>query len=198
MSRCLKVSLLWFRCPKPVGGVELNLEVGMEPEGFPFRQKRKSLIQVFRCCPSFIIESDSLILSKTNDDGSYDIKYDHGCVWHITLLTWLFWRKFSFSPNYLLWEQGWFSQGVITRAIRVPSVYLLFCGWLKGDSFRRDLETEHFRREEMKITKKKVVIKSLKRKSIWYWVYNVQTSILDRPLAQVSFPQEPELREIQD
>ena len=50
----------------------------------------------------------------------------------------------------------------------------------------------------MKITKKKVVIKSLKRKGIWYWVYNVQTSILDRPLAQVSFPQEPELREIQD
>ena len=89
ISRCLKVSLLWFQCPKPIGEVELNLEVGMEPEGFLFRQKRKSLILVFRCCPSFIVESDSLILSKTNNDGSYDINYDHGCIQHITLFTWV-------------------------------------------------------------------------------------------------------------
>lgn len=47
----------------------------------------------------------------------------------------------------------------------------MFCRWLKGDSFRRDLEKGHFKREEMNITqkkKKKVTIRSLKRKSIWY------------------------------
>lgn len=89
MSRCLKVSLLWFWGPKPIGEVELNVEVGTEPEGFPFRQKRKSFILVFRCWPSFIVESDSLILSKANDGGFYDIKYDHGCAERITLLTWV-------------------------------------------------------------------------------------------------------------
>lgn len=140
----------------------------VEPERLPFRQKGKSLILVFRCWPSFIVGSDSLVLSKSNDDGSYDIRYDHTRTEHIAHSPGLFWRKFSFSPSYLLWEQGCFSQGVITSAIGVPSVCLLFCGRLKGDSFRRDLETEHFKREGMKVTKKKVVIKSLKRKSVWY------------------------------
>lgn len=77
-------------------------------------------------------------------------------------------EKFYFSPNYLLWEQGCSPQGVVASVVAVPSACLMLGRWLKGESFRRVLEKECFKREEMMITKKKVIIRSLKRKSIWY------------------------------
>lgn len=49
----------------------------------------------------------------------------------------------------------------ITSIIATPSACLMFCRWLKGGSFRRDLGKEHFRTEEMKITKMKVIIRGV-------------------------------------
>jgi hypothetical protein len=37
----------------------------------------------------------------------------------------------------------------------------MFCRWLNGCSFRRDLGKEPFRTEEMKITKMKVIIRGV-------------------------------------
>lgn len=127
------------------------------------------LIVKFCCLALFIIAIMAiLVLSTANGNSSLSIKYNHIWIQLDTLLILLFWCTFYFSPNYLLWERGSFSRGVITSIITAPSACLMFCRWLKGDSCRRDLGKEHFRTEEMKIIKMKVIIRSFKRKSTWY------------------------------
>lgn len=129
----------------------------------------KQLIVKFCCLALFIIAIMAiLVLSTANGNSSLSIKYNHIWIYLDTLLILLFLCTFYFSPNYLLWERGSFSRGVITSIITAPSACLMCCRWLKGGSCRRDLGKEHFRIEEMKIIKMKVIIRSLKRKSMWY------------------------------
>ena len=101
-------------------------------------------------------------MSKTKGDGSNYINY-----YDIYLAQYPSYLSYSTLVQInLLWEQGCFSLGVITNIIKVPSVCLMFSRWLKGDSFRRDLEVKHFMREKIKVTKRRVIIRNLKRKNI--------------------------------